>query len=273
MKINAVKCAGFSFTEVIIGLAIASFIFLIMGSIFHTVSAMMVNARVKKIANEKVLAAMNKVETLLSNANRFDLATSSEVIFVADLSTDPKFDKDGDFDGDGVRNADDPNMDNDVKVSWDPANNWKRGYNLQDDDDDNDGRLDMRWWIAADAATRTLWLDYQKNEEPWGSHRQQLMDHISTTTIFSFFSSNNSILTPGASMYQNVWGQVTQENIDKVPPDSCGNGNGTLDTRAEMDQIVSVRVSLGYSLVDNGRKDAGSSAEILPPPLYLKRLP
>ena len=119
--------AGFSLPEFIIALGIASFIFLILGNIFGTTTKMLTTTRIKMMSTEKLQAAMDKVETLLLNATRFDLALSTEVIFVADSSTNPGFDKDADFDGDGIKNSEDADRDNDANSIVSDANSWTVG--------------------------------------------------------------------------------------------------------------------------------------------------
>ena len=221
--------------------------------------------------------AMNRIEGILLNANFLELGTSTEVIIIADLATSPQYSSgDTDLDGDGVVNRMDPDVDGDSALIQPPTAQWKVGYNLKDDDDDSDNRVDMRWKIylttAAGAGNNTLYLDYSQNEEAWGRHTETLLSHVASTWTFAFFGSENDLLSPGTTGYDlNGDSQITMAEIDAVA--NGGNANGRIDTAVEQRAVATIEVSLSKDRNQDGVAYSYLNTEIIPPPLYLKRRP
>lgn len=255
-----------------IGLAITSIIVLIIANLFSTTSKMITKTDVKTRADVNLRYAMNKLETTILNANFFDVAFSSEVMFIADSITDPDYQGNADFDGDGFPNVEDPDDDNDATLIQPPTAQWKIGYDLKDDDDDNENRVDMRWQIYLSTREKVLYMDYSKNEESWGKHRETILTNVVSTTIFTFYGSKNDLLCQGgSSLDTNNDGIVSLSEMDAVA--GGGNGNGRLDTLTERNRIVTIGIAIDQDTNNDRQIDSQLSTEILPPALYIKRRP
>ena len=270
--VSARGTSGFSFLEMLMVVAIMSIIVGVLGNLALKVVRGITDMDQRSRADVNIRMAMDKIETSLLNANYFDLARSTEVIFRADLITDPNYQPYGDFDGDGVLNINDPDYDNDATSITSPANQWRVGYNLKDDDDDNDGKIDMRWRIRLSSSVKTLYMDYSKNEEAWGKHEQTLLTNVSTSTAFTFFGSENLLLcgTCGTTDSDND-GIVSAAEIDAVA--NGGNGNGVIDGSTETAKIVTIGVYVAVDTDKDNITENSMSIEVMPPPLYLKRSP
>src|SRR3989338_2658421 len=95
---------GMSFVEMMISMVITSMIVLVIAHVQVDTTKVAVKTRSRSSSNINILAAMNSGENCLLNANSFDLAVANEVIFMADLCTDPDYQPYGDQDGDGIIN-------------------------------------------------------------------------------------------------------------------------------------------------------------------------
>ncbi len=267
---------GFTLVEVLIAAGLSAILGLVMWRMLRTAAAATYQTDVRIRSDAELRGAMDRIETLLLNANAFTVATSTEVRFISDLNTAPDYAASLDFDGDGFPNSDDPDMDNDATLIQPPTAQWKIGYNLKDDDDDADNQIDMVWKIGlstrAGQPNKSVTVDYSKNGEPWGGHEQVLIPNVISTGVFNFYGSENEFLSPGATTYDtNNDGLVSVQEIDA--PANGGNGTGRIDNAAELKAIVTAALSIDVDANRDGKPDASMSTEIMPPMLYLKRRP
>lgn len=267
---------GVTLIEMALVVAITSLIVLVIGKVLTSTTRMTVQTDVRVKADADLRAAVDKIEISLLNANAFQVTLSTEVLYIADLNTDPGYDPNADPDGDGIPNLTDPDVDNDATQIQPSTAQWRVGYNLKDDDDDGDGKIDMRWRIYLTTrpgiANNTLYRDYSKDEEAWGNHIETLVTNLSSTGAFAFYGSRNDMLAPGTTGYDtNANGIVTGAEIDAVA--NGGNGDGQIDTAAERNAVVTVSVSLAEDRNRDGTPDSSLSTEVLPPLVYLKKRP
>jgi len=261
---------GLTLLELIFSVVILGIITLAISTFFTESLKLSFNLDTKRRAYQKVFPATMKLERILVHANEILTAKDNEIVFIADLNTWDNFNENEDFDNDGEINKYDPDIDNDATEFTSSEEAWKTGYNLKDDDDDNDEKIDMRWKIyISTSSPYTLYYDYSYNEEDWGNHKEILISGLFSREIFSYFGSKEELLsTYGASIDSDGDGIVTEEEID-----SAGNNNNQLDLEEERNYIVSIRINLATDINQDGEIDYSLNTEILPPMLYLKRRP
>lgn len=262
---------GFTLVELAIAAAIMGVIALVIANVFLKSSQIVTDTDQRTRTDSALRAAMDKVETTLLNANYFDVALTTEVIFRTDSNTDSNYQPYGDIDGDGIFNLNDPDDDNDATQIQPSSAQWRIGYDMKDDDEDGDNQIDMRWRIRLSTAQKILYRDYSRNGEPWGSHEETLLTHVVSTPVFTFYGSRNTLLcqTCGTTDTNND-GIITAAEIDTVA--NGGNGNGKINGSTETAKIVTIEVYLDKDDEDMDTKfDSHLSVEVIPPPLYLKR--
>lgn len=275
-KSNLSPTKGVTLTEMMMAVAISAIVVLIVGKVFTTTTTFATKTDLRIRADVNLRAAMDKVETLLLNSNNFLVATTTEVIFVADLTTDPDYAPAADFDADGFLNLQDPDDDDDATLITAPTAQWAIGYDLRDDDDDNDNNVDMLWRIylatQSGTANNALSYDYSKNGEAWGGHVTALVSNVVSTGVFTFFGSENDYLSPGATTYDlNGDSIITASEMDAAS--NGGNGNGRLDNATERGRIITVEISIAKDENRDGTTESFLTTEVMPPALYLKRRP
>lgn len=251
---------------------ILSIVVLALGNLVLKSTQIVTSTDQRTRADIDLRTAMDKVETTLLNANYLDLARSTEVIFRADSITDPNYQPWSDFDADGIFNIKDPDTDNDATQIQPSSAQWRIGYNLKDDDDDNEGQIDIRWRIRLSTTQKILFRDYSKNGEEWGNHQETLLSNVVTTTVFTFSGSKNDLLcqTCGTTDTNND-GIITVSEIDAAA--NGGNGNGFIDGSTETAKIVTISVYMDKDSNGDYKAESNLSIEVMPPPLYLKRIP
>ena len=269
------KIRGVTFIEVAVSLAVLAIMMTSFAISMRLLSKQVVqtNANVNGSLQGQKLFAL--IEHDLTNANAITLATDTTVQFILDYSQTPNYNPDGDLDGDGIPNKLDPDIDGDANQPL----AWNTGYNLHDDDDDNDGKIDyqVRIWFSSG----TLYRDGSINEEAWGRHISILATNVARLT-FSYFGSKANKLganldlghdgLPGTSDVGENDGIIDQYEIDMVGPANGGDGNrnGKLDTANEYRYITGIRIDLELNPNKNGQTNVKLSTEIYPPLLPLK---
>ena len=261
--------------EILIAVAVSSILALVIAKVLSKTSQFTTETSARVTADIDLRTAMNKVETLLLNANSFTVAAATSVVFRADRTTDPAYDPDADADGDGIPGLRDPDDDGDAVLIKPPTAQWETGYDLKDDDDDGDHRIDMQWKIylsTPSGTSKTLFSDYSKNEEAWGLHVSTVLAQVVSSGVFHFYGSENDVLSPGATSYDmNGDGLVTETEIDSVV--NGGDGNGRADTSGELNALITVSFTLDRDSDHDGTAESSLTTEVMPPGLYLKRRP
>lgn len=270
---------GVTLTELIIYLAILS-IAVVMFSKY--MMGFVKNAKTsegKMNGSADLRLAMAKIEGDLYEANEFQGVSSSSVTFVCDILRNPAYDRNGDADADGISNIKDPDADNDayLRYSLPRDQQWRAGYNLEDDDEDGDGLTDVR--VQVYYLSGTVYRRISVNEGPW--QLSTLATNVSSFT-FTFYGSRREDLgknidlgsdgTPGTGDPGEGDGIVSAREIDWVQaPAGHGNRSGALDTPEERKYITSVGVYMEADENRDGKPDAVLATEIMPPLLPLKR--
>lgn len=262
---------GFTLPEMMAALAILGIILLVLGSMLWQSSKITADSDRRFRADAAARTVISQVESSVLNANEFELACSTEIIFRTDRDVQPGFSPYADLDGDGILDLYDPDDDGDATLIVPPTAQWRIGYDINDDDENADNQVDLRWRIRFLSGSRTLYLDYSVNNETWGSHDETLLSKTVSTPPFTFYGSKNTLLCPTCSSTDtNSDGIISMAEIDAAA--NGGNGNGCLDTSVEREKIVTVGITLGQDekTVDSAA-DSVFSLEVMPPLLYIKR--
>ncbi|HAF95695.1 MAG: hypothetical protein A2021_02130 [Elusimicrobia bacterium GWF2_52_66] len=240
----------------------------------------------KKAENEMTGSAelrllMARVENDFYEANQIESVSASSITFRCDITKMPGYQPANDFDADGIVNIKDTDDDNDAaqKFSLPPDQQWRAGYDLEDDDDDNDGRVDVRISIYYSAPEKTVYRALSANEGAWQASK--LAAGISSFTLTCYGSKREDLGRnidlgndglPGTGDAGEEDGIISEREIDWVqPPAGHGNRNVRVDSADEYKYITSIAVYAETDANSDGKIDAMLGTEIMPPLLPLKR--
>lgn len=258
---------GYTLPELMIGLAIMGILVAAFGLFLKQVSKATVTIAAQGHAQDKTRRALAKLEEELIHANEVRTASGTFVEFVVDIDRTPLYDPDGDLDGDGIVNRLDADRDDDASDLLAAANQWRAGFNLEDDDENGDAQIDARRriWLS----NGTLWLDEVADGGAWGgAGLVALVNNVSTFTLTYFGNKANNL---GKNIDSDANGVITAAEMDSVlPAAGMGNNNGGLDLANERRYITSVRARLGLDENKDGKLDYAVESEVYPPLLPLK---
>ncbi|MCD6413820.1 MAG: hypothetical protein J7L54_06725 [Elusimicrobia bacterium] len=270
---------GWTVVELVVAGAVLSIVFLVIVRFFSLSTKEVANQQRQTDAFEKLRQVFFvKMEPDLMEANQIETAQSQRIIFITDSNRMPQYDPDGDLDGDGISNLVDPDDDNDSSLILPPTAQFQAGYDLKDDDEDGDGKIDMQ--VCFYLTGGVLFRDYSYDEEGWGKHIEKLLDGV-TYLNFVYWGSKKEDLgknidlgedgEPNTGDEDEDDGLISATEIDMVsPPTGHGNRNGSLDTADELRYVVSVYAEIGYDENGDGVEDARLKTELAPPLLVLK---
>ena len=151
-------------------------------------------------------------------------------------------------------------------------------YDLKDDDEDGDKKIDME--VTFYLTGNTLFRDVSYNEEGFGNHIKKLLDNV-TFLNFVYWGSKKEDLGKNIDLGNDGIagtddegeddGLISETEIDMVaPPTGHGNQNGSIDTEEERMYIASIYLEIGYDKNGDGVEDARLKTELSPPLLVLK---
>jgi len=234
-----------------------------------------VRAQTQGEAQEEARQALMRLEAALIHANEITIASSALVEFVCDIEASPLYDSDGDIDSDGIPNY----RDSDTQLLAPATAQWRVGYNLKDEEEDGDGRVDIRRRLYLSSGT--LYLDASLNEEPWGERVESLPVKASSFTL-TYWGNKASPLGRRIDLGQDGLaatadpgendGIIAAAEMDMAaPPSGMGNRNGALDSAGERRYITSIRIRLGSDHNRDGRADYAVETDVYPPLLPLKK--
>lgn len=250
---------GYTLTEVLIVVAILGVVLVVFGGNFIKgfSSAARLNSQADAVMD--IQQAMIFVEMDLESLTRIDVCNPRDIIFQLDSSHLPGFDQGGDLDGDGVVNNLDIDDDGDMTgpTGLPVAGTNFNGNDLWDQDDDNNGFIDVRCRYFVDNGN--LVRDFNYNEGGWGLNQRVILRGISGD-VFEFFGSLNH--TPGPDADRNGDGIVTRMEIDSFP---VGNGNGLIDSALELNYVDSIAVMLNQDRNGDGISEFRLNLRIRPP--------
>jgi hypothetical protein len=256
-------------TELMAGMAIMAIVSVAFTSVLRFMVKNTMTARNAGEGQEAVRQGLMKAERLLVHADEVRIASPTLVEFVLDLDMSPGYDANGDRDGDGVPDYRDGDRDNDVSLLDSATAQWRHGYNLKDDDEDGDGKIDVRRRLYLDAASRKLYSDMSINEAAWGGqYLQTVMADVSSFTLTYFGNKANAL---GRNIDANGDGIISSNEMDSVTPASgMGDNNGKLDTANEKRYVTMMRIYLASDRNRDNKTDYGVETDVYPPLLPLK---
>ena len=268
---------GVTLVELMVGMAIMCVAIAGFSTLLSTTIKSTTSAQTKGEAQEETRQALARVEEVLVQANEVQVASATYVEFVVDIDQSPAYDRDADWDADGVPNYRDGDRDDDAAVLLPAAAQWRTGYNLKDDDEDGDGQIDVRQRIYLSGGE--VWLQTSRNGAVWGAGRR-LMTGVSTFTLSYFGNKANNL---GKSIDRGGDGAagtgdpgendgiISAAEMDMVQPAAgMGNRSGVLETKNEKRYITTIRLTLGSDKNKDGKTDYAVETDVYPPLLPLK---
>lgn len=272
------KNRGFTLLELIITAVILSAMVLAFASMLKYSTRTTIKSKNQTESQENVRQALGKIENSLAHANQITIASAALVEFICDINQRRDYDPNADTDGDGVPNYRDADTDADAMLLLPAADQWQAGYNLKDDDEDSDAKIDVKKRIYL--AGSDILMDTSINEEPWGARIQRLMNAAATFTMTYFGNKANPLgksidlgndgIAGTGDPGEND-GIITAVEMDRVqPPQGMGNSNGLLDTTNEKRYITSVRINIAAGQNKDGTADYAIETDIYPTMLSLK---
>lgn len=139
------------------------------------------------------------------------------------------------------------------------------GPNLWDQDDNNNGLIDVEVRYAIDA-NGDLVRDVNLDEAGWGTNVTVVL-RKAQAPLFAYWGSINH--SPGRDADANMDGMVSHAEIDANP--AAGNANGLLDRPSERIYIDAVEVDLKQDRNGDGRADFRAATRFRPPLLSTNR--
>jgi prepilin-type N-terminal cleavage/methylation domain-containing protein len=260
---NFKSIRGFTLPELMIVVAILGLIATgISSSVFQGFRSF-VKLNNEASAVSETQQAMILLESDLEEMTRVTTCTPQSIVFQMDSNRFPGFNGNADPDGDGIINDMDIDDDRDMTNATGgpvPSTNFN-GNDLWDQDDDNDGNVDVQCMYFINGGD--LFRDFNYNQAGWGINVRRVLRAV-TGPVFEYVGSVNRIPGPGADL--NGDGIVTRIEIDAI-----GNGNSQLDTPAEMLFVDSIVLTLQQDQNGDGTPEFNLRSRIRPPLLSTNR--
>ena len=252
---------GFTLTEAVLATAVTAILVVAFSGFLASVMRTATTEVNQTQAQEQARLGLMRLEENLVHANEIQIASATFVQYIVDLDQSPDYDPNGDLNGDGVPNYRDPDRDGDASLLLPATAQWQAGFDLKDDDEDGDGKIDVREQLYF--KNGALWFDKSVDEAPWGGrYLKKIAAHVSTFT-FTYYGNKANPL--GASIDGDNDGVISATEID-----AAGNASGVLDTAAEMRYLTSARISLGVDWNGDGKSEFRTETDVYPPLLPLK---
>ena len=213
---------------------------------------------------ESVRQGLSGLELALIHANQITIASGTLVEFVSDLDRSPNWNPNA-LDCAGTPQYRSADADCDSATIAAPANAWKSGFNLTDDDDDNDGNVDVKERLYLSSGT--IYHDMSLNGAAWGGRVSKLLTNVSTFTLTYWGNKANQGL--GSNIDMNADGIIDAHDMD-CAPGGGGNCNGVLDLQAERNYITSIQIGVGVDVNRDGKTEYKVQTDVYPPLLPLK---
>lgn len=272
---------GLTLVEVVITVVVLGVLAVPTAHFIASLTQGVTKASVQSAGGDRLRNAATALEHDVMEMNQINVSSPTVLEFRLDSNRLPTYNPEGDPDGDGVPNLKDPDDDNDLGTLSPPAQAWRYGDDLRDDDDDNDGKIDLQVRYAL--VNGTLTRDQNVNEAGWGQRLEVVADDLLVArSAFTYYGSKNQPLgkkidlgndglpaTGDAGESDNI---IVSTEIDRVPPPTGGgNTNGAIDTDVERQYIVSLHVVLNLDANHDGKEDGRLETDYEPPLLPLKR--
>lgn len=257
---------GVTLTEMMIAMALLAVIAVAFSAFLKSVLKTAVTQTGMAQGQESTRQGLQRIELALVHANEITIASATMVEFVTDIDQSPFWDRDGDVNGNGIPNWRDADVDGDAQLIQPSSAAWRSGFNLTDDDDDNDGQIDVKRRLYLKGGA--IWLDTSLNGAPWGGRAVRLLPDVSTFTLTYWGNKANSL---GRNIDVNGDGIISASDMDCAPAGG-GNCNGALDLAIERQYITTIRLSVGVDTNHDGKTDYQVETDVYPPLLPLKPL-
>jgi prepilin-type N-terminal cleavage/methylation domain-containing protein len=277
------RARGVTLVEILLATAILSIVSLVFARVTQVIMRSLSTSESMSRTVTASQTVFSYLEYDLYNANEIVVAEPRSLMFICDISKRPGY---------VVEDPSNPDVDGDIdQLAMAPqSERWKHGYNLSDDDDDNDGHIDyaIRYWVQ-DGVLYKDWvgnvgasLDDLKDLSHWGHHVKSIAPGIAYATFTYYGNVENALGAKldtghdgiaGSSDAGEKDGIVDSTEIDMTaPPDGAGNRNGLLDTPEEMKYLTSVRIHFEIDNNKDNKIDFTLNTEVYPPMLPLKPL-
>ncbi len=218
------------------------------------------------------------IERDINDMNEVVRGNNHDLQFYMDIHRHPDYLPQVDFDGDGIPNVRDHDLDNDAldfertadflrTVSTSP---WKSGFNLEDDDDNNNGKRDVLCRYFYTPATGQLRRSFKFDGSAEWTNNTLILKNI-TAFDFAYFGSTDYIEgLPVGVIDQDNNRMITENEIagmDKVP----GSAGGALSEFNERRYIMGVRIDVTVQVNPKVPAKTNLKTEFWPPLLAVKR--
>lgn len=257
---------GFTLVELVVGMAIMAILTVAFAGFLRSVNRAAVSAQASAEGQEDVRQGLDKLESAMLCANEITVASATLVEFICDIDETPGYDRKA-LTVNGLPRYLDADRDGDAYAVVPSSAQWQVGFDLKDDDEDGDGKVDLRKRVFLSSGA--IWLDLSVDEQPWGgAHLVELMPHVSTFTL-AYFGSKANLL--GRSIDLDGDGVITAAEMDAaLAPRGQGNADGALDTPGELSYVTQIHILLGWSPSGGGASAYESESDVYPPLLPLK---
>lgn len=270
---------GMTATEVVVMTAILGILAVPMAKFLHGSLKSVTRSNLQISSQDKLRIGLDHIERDFMEMNEVTVSSATFIEFRMDSYRLPTYVETGDMDGDGLTNEIDADDDNDVTSIVSATAAWTVGYDHKDDDDGNNGQIDVqcRYYLAG----KDLVRDFNYNGAGWGANTKIIATNISSFTI-TYYGSKSEDLGQFIDLGNDGNGATgdTGENdgiispreIDWVQP-ATGHGNrsGRIDTANERRYIVSLHLYIAQDLNGDGTNDFKLETQLLPPLLTVKR--
>jgi prepilin-type N-terminal cleavage/methylation domain-containing protein len=256
---------GTTLTELMIAMALLSLIAVAFAGFLKYALKTTVRENAEASGQEASRQGLAKLEFALVHANEVTLASATMVEFITSIDQSPAWNPAA-LDPNGVPFERSSDFDGDAAVIQPSSASWRSGFNLTDDDSDNDGEIDVKQRIYF--SNGAVWRDMSLNGAPWGGRVTKLLADVSTFT-FTYFGSKGNTL--GRAIDTNGDGIISASEMDCAAA-SGGNCNGVLDLQIERNFITTIRVDFSVDTNHDGKTDYAIETDVYPPLLPLKPL-
>jgi hypothetical protein len=215
---------------------------------------------------ESAREGLAKMELALVHANEITIASATMVEFITSVDQSPLWNPAA-LDPNGVPFERSADFDGDAAAIQPSSASWRSGFNLTDDDSDDDGEIDVKQRIYYSGGA--VWRDMSLNGSAWGGvHKTRLLPDVSTFTLTYLGNKANAL---GRSIDTNGDGIISSSEMD-CDSHSGGDCSGGLDLQVERNFITSVRINLSVDVNHDGKNDNSIETDVYPPLLPLKPL-
>lgn len=268
-----------SATEMVVVVAVIGILAVPLSTFLNSTLKNLTKSNLKLQSSDELRQAFDKIERDFMEMNEVTFSTAALIEFRLDSYNLPGYSDTADADGDGLTNIADADDDNDLTTIYAANLAWRGGYDLKDDDDDNDGEIDVqcRYYKSGTSLMR----DFNYNEAGWGQHATVVAINVSSLT-FTYYGSKNENLgkfidlgndgAAGTGDTGESDGIISAREIDWVQPATgAGDRSGLIDTATERQYIMTIHFAIAQDKNRDGKEDYRLETQVAPPLVPVKR--